>query len=75
MTDPLKIPPNTIRAHVVDGININPDEHIRPCPPKRQWMDRRPHRKHSYRVRRKRLFHSRLSFWERYRNVVYSLSL
>lgn len=39
MTDPLKIPPNTIRAHVVDGININPDEHIRPCPPKRQWMD------------------------------------
>ncbi len=39
MTDPLTIPPNTIRAHVVDGANIIPEDHIRPSPPRRDWMD------------------------------------
>lgn len=39
MTAPAIIPPNTIRAHIVDGVNINVDEHIRPSPPKRDWMD------------------------------------
>jgi len=39
MTDPLILPPNTIRAHIMDGINIDPNEHIRVSPPKRDWMD------------------------------------
>jgi hypothetical protein len=42
MSDSLKIPPNTIRAHVVDGVNINIEDHIRPSPAKRDWMDNVP---------------------------------
>ena len=42
MPKSLSIPPNTIRAHVVDGANIIADEHIRPCPPRRDWMDAVP---------------------------------
>jgi len=32
MTESLIIPPNTIRAHVVDGVNIVVEDHIRPSP-------------------------------------------
>ena len=39
MTKPLTLPPNTIRAHIVDGVDITLSDHIRPSPPKRDWMD------------------------------------
>jgi len=42
MTESLIIPPNTIRAHVVDGVNIVVEDHIRPSPPRRDWMDAVP---------------------------------
>ena len=42
MPESLNITPNTIRAHVVDGANIVVDEHIRPSPPRRDWMDAVP---------------------------------
>lgn len=43
MTDaPLQLPPNTIRAHVVDGANIEPSAHIRPAEVRRDWMDAVP---------------------------------
>lgn len=42
MTKSLDIPPNTIRAHVVDGANIVVEDHIRPSPPQRDWMDAVP---------------------------------
>ena len=42
MTESLPIPPNTIRAHVVDGANIVLEDHIRPSPPRRDWMDAVP---------------------------------
>ncbi|MEP6342848.1 MAG: DUF6065 family protein [Maricaulaceae bacterium] len=42
MTQSKNIPPNTIRAHVVDGVNINVEEHIRPSSTKRDWMDAVP---------------------------------
>jgi len=42
MTESLTLPLNTIRAQVVDGANITPSEHIRPSPPRRNWMDAVP---------------------------------
>jgi len=42
MNEPKNIAPNTIRAHLVPGINIEIDEHIRPCKVKREWMDTIP---------------------------------
>lgn len=42
MTHSHDIPPNTVRAHVVDGVDIIAEEHIRPSPPRREWMDAVP---------------------------------
>lgn len=36
------IPPNTIRAHLVPGVNIVVEDYIRPCEIKRDWMDAIP---------------------------------
>lgn len=40
----MTIPPNTIRAHIVDGADINPDDYIRPAVITRDWMDAVPGR-------------------------------
>ena len=42
MNEPKDIAPNTIRAHLMPGITIEIDEHIRPCKVKREWMDTIP---------------------------------
>ena len=42
MTNALTLPPNTIRAHIVDGADIDPDAHIRVAPVRRDWMDAVP---------------------------------
>jgi len=39
MNAPKDIPPNTIRAHLVPGVEIDIDAHIRPSEIKRDWMD------------------------------------
>jgi len=45
MTDtPVPLPPNTIRAHIVDGADITPAEYIRPAKITRDWMDAVPGR-------------------------------
>lgn len=38
----LPLPPNTIRAHIVDGADIDPALHIRPAHLRRDWMDAVP---------------------------------
>lgn len=38
------LPPNTVRAHIVDGAQINPDDFIRPAVISRDWMDAVPGR-------------------------------
>lgn len=40
--EPKPIPPHTIRAHIVPGIEIDIDSHIRPAKIKRDWMDTIP---------------------------------
>ena len=46
--EPKTIPPNTLRAHIVPGIDIDTDKHIRPAQIKRDWMDQIP-QKYVYR--------------------------
>lgn len=40
--EPKTLPPNTIRAHVLPGANIDHAKHIRPAELKRDWMDSVP---------------------------------
>ncbi len=42
------LPPNTVRAALVPGANIEPADFIRPAPPTRGWMDATP-QKYIYR--------------------------
>lgn len=42
------IPPDTIRAHLIPGANVDPADHIRPCKAARTWMDESP-KKYVYR--------------------------
>lgn len=42
------VPPNTLRAALIPGANIDPDQHIRPCKASRDWMDGAP-QKYVYR--------------------------
>ena len=42
------IPPNTVRAALLPGANIDPADFIRPAPPTRDWMDATP-QKYIYR--------------------------
>lgn len=48
MPEPNKIPPNTVRAAVIPGVEGDVSEFIRPCAPKRDWMDAVP-QKYVYR--------------------------
>ena len=36
------LPPNTLRAHIVEGADIDPSIHIRPAAVRRAWMDAVP---------------------------------
>lgn len=40
--EPKPLPPNTVRAHIVPGIEIDIDAHIRTAAIKRDWMDSVP---------------------------------
>lgn len=45
---PSELPPNTVRACLIPGVDIKIDEVIRPCGPRRDWMDKTP-KKYIYR--------------------------
>jgi len=44
----MNLQPNTVRAHLIPGANVEPSDHIRPCKAARDWMDKSP-KKYVYR--------------------------
>ncbi|MEL6369336.1 MAG: DUF6065 family protein [Pseudomonadota bacterium] len=47
-TPPHPLPPNTVRACIIPGADADVADYIRPCSPKRNWMEE-THQKYAYR--------------------------